>query len=335
MLNKIKLFLVKNFYFKILSLALAIILWIIAIKINNPVVARKYSIKLDLLNVKNLSANNLSLLNEKELSDNKIDVEVRATRDDLKFINKNTDNLKANIDFKNIDGSYEQYINKEFSLPVNISFSNYLNTSRYQILKVYPSKLEINLDKLISEKKKIYYEIDSEPEKNFYIKNVKIDPEDIDVVGAKSIMEIIKPINLNLNAGGAKKNIFTKIPIKIYNKNGIDVTDNLNLSHNEADVFIEIDTYKKISVERPKTIGKIADGYVIKNIDYSPKEIEITGDEKIEIKSLKLPDIDINNASLSKNISYDLNDLLSKYGLEIKKGSENKILVTVDIEKIN
>ena len=335
MLNKIKLFLVKNFYFKILSLVLAIILWIIAIKINNPVVARKYSIKLDLLNIRNLSANNLSLLNEKELSDNKIDVEVRATRDDLKFIDKNTDNLKANIDFKNIDGSYEQYINKGFSLPVNISFSSYLNTSRYQILKVYPSKLEINLDKLISEKKKIYYEIDGEPEKNFYIKNVKIDPEDIDVVGAKSIMEIIKPINLNLNAGGAKKDIFTKIPIKIYNKNGIDVTDNLNLSDNEADVFIEIDTYKKISVERPKTIGKIADGYVIKNIDYSPKEIEITGNEKIEIKSLKLPEIDINNASLSKNISYDLNDLLSKYGLEIKKGSENKILVTVDIEKIN
>ena len=129
MLNKIKLFLVKNFYFKILSLVLAIILWIIAIKINNPVVARKYSIKLDLLNIRNLSANNLSLLNEKELGDNKIDVDVRATRDDLKFIDKNTDNLKANIDFKNIDGSYEQYINKGFSLPVNISFSSYLNTS--------------------------------------------------------------------------------------------------------------------------------------------------------------------------------------------------------------
>ena len=54
-----------------------------------------------------------------------------------------------------------------------------------------------------------------------------------------------------------------------------------------------------------------------------------------EENNLSFIEIDINNASLSKNISYDLNDLLSKYGLEIKKGSENKILVTVDIEKIN
>ena len=48
-----------------------------------------------------------------------------------------------------------------------------------------------------------------------------------------------------------------------------------------------------------------------------------------------MPDININQSSLSKNISYDLNDLLKKYGLEIKKGSESKILVTIDIDKEN
>ena len=333
MWNKVKALFFKNLYFKFLSLILALILWIIAIKINNPVISRKYSVKLDLLNLKNLSNNNFVLLKEKELVDNKIDVEIRATRDDLKFIEKNTDNLKANIDFKNIDMSYAQYINKEFSLPVNINFSSYLNASKYQILRVYPSKLNINLDKLVNQNEKIYYELIGETEKNFYVKNIKVKPETIDITGAQSIIETIKPISIILDVSGAKKNVEAKVPIKIYNKLGADVTDSLNLESKEVEAILEIDSYQKILVDKPNITGKVADGYVIKNIDYSPKEIEVTGNDKIQLKSFKLPDININQSSLSKNISYDLNDLLKKYGLEIKKGSENKILVTIDIDK--
>lgn len=335
MWNKIKSLFFKNLYFKFLSLILALILWIIAIKINNPVISKKYSVNLDLLNLKNLSNNNFVLLKEKELVDNKIDVEIRATRDDLKFIEKNTDNLKANIDFKNIDASYAQYINQEFSLPVNINFSNYLNASKYQILRVYPSKLNINLDKLVSQNEKIYYELTGETEKNFYVKNIKVKPETINITGAQSIVETIKPISIILDVSGAKKNAKAKVPIKIYNKLGTDVTDSLNLENKEVEAILEIDSYQKILVDKPNLIGKVADGYVIKNIDYSPKEIEVTGNNKTQLKSFKLPDININQSSLSKNISYDLNDLLKKYGLEIKKGSESKILVTINIDKEN
>ena len=52
MWNKIKSLFFKNLYFKFLSLILALILWIIAIKINNPVISKKYSVNLDLLNLK-------------------------------------------------------------------------------------------------------------------------------------------------------------------------------------------------------------------------------------------------------------------------------------------
>ena len=324
----------KNILLKLASFAIAIILWIIAVNVNDPTITKIYSLPLELTNIKNLQANNFILLNEKKISDSRIDVQVQATRNDLKFINQNSDNLKANINFKDIDTTYQKYIGENLSMPVNIAFSNYLNSSRYQITNVYPSKVDILLDKFIKIEQQIYYENEGSPAKNYYLKEIKIEPEVIEISGAQSIIEIIKPISLNFSTSSASKNISTKFPIKIYDKNDNDVTDSLTLSNNEVKVLIEIDSYKTITVEKPETIGKVANGYILKSIDYEPKEIEIIGEKKNSIESIKLPPIDIEQASLSKTITYNLNDILQE-GVEIKKGGTDKILITLNIEKTN
>lgn len=324
----------KNILLKLASFAIAIILWIIAVNVNDPTVTKTYSLPLELANIKNLQANDFILLNEKKISESRIDVQVQATRNDLKFIKQNSDNLKASINFKDIDSSYQKYIGENFSMPVNIAFSNYLNSSRYQITNVYPSKVDILLDKFVTISQQIYYENDGSPAKNYYIKEINIEPEIIQISGAQSIIETIKPINLNLSTSGASKNISTKSPIKIYDKNDNDVTDSLTLSNNEVKVSIEIDSYKTIAVEKPETTGKVANGYTLKSIDYEPKEIEIIGGKKNNLESIKLPPIDIDQASLSKTITYNLNDLLQD-GIQIKKGSTDKILITLNIEKTN
>lgn len=324
----------KNILLKLASFAIAIILWIIAVNANDPTVTKTYSLPLELANIKNLQANDFILLNEKKISESRIDVQVQATRNDLKFIKQNSDNLKASINFKDIDSSYQKYIGENFSMPVNIAFSNYLNSSRYQITNVYPSKVDVLLDKFVTINQQIYYENNGNPAKNYYIKEINIEPEIIQISGAQSIIETIKPISLNFSTSGASKNISTKSPIKIYDKNDNDVTDSLTLSSNEVKVSIKIDSYKAVAVEKPETIGKVANGYTLKSIDYEPKEIEIIGDKKNNLESIKLPSINIDQASLSKTITYNLNDLLQD-GIQIKKGSTDKILITLNIEKTN
>ena len=332
-MNKLKQMLTNNISLKLTSLAIAIILWIIAINVNNPTVISTYSLPLEFSNTENLLNNNFVILNEKNIADSKIDVQVQATRNDLKFINQNSDNLKAIINFKDINQSYEKYIGNSLSMPVNISFSNYLNTSRYQITNVYPSKVDIFLDHYVTANEQIYYETDGNPANNYYIKNINIEPDNIKISGAQSIIKSMKPITLNFETASATKNISSKFPIKIYDKNNNDITNNLTLSDKEVKVDIEIDPYKTINVEKPETSGKIADGYELKNIDYEPKKIDITGANKNELTSIKLPSIDIENASLSKTITYDLNEILKNNNLQVKKGSTDKILVTVNIEK--
>lgn len=324
----------KNILLKLASFAIAIILWIIAVNVNDPTVTKTYSLPLELANIKNLQANDFILLNEKKISESRIDVQVQATRNDLKFIKQNSDNLKASINFKDIDSSYQKYISENFSMPVNIAFSNYLNLSRYQITNVYPSKVDILLDKFVTISQQIYYENDGSPAKNYYIKEINIEPEIIQISGAQSIIETIKPISLNFSTSGVSKNISTKSPIKIYDKNDNDVTDSLTLSNNEVKVSIEIDSYKTVAIEKPETTGKVANGYTLKSIDYEPKEIEIIGDKKNNLESIKLPPINIDQASLSKTITYNLNNLLQD-GIQIKKGSTDKILITLNIEKTN
>lgn len=333
-MNKIKKILTSNILLKLTALIIAITLWLIAINVNNPTVTSTYSLPLEFSNAENLSDNGFIMLNEKNIVDSKIDVQVQATRNDLKFINQNPDNLKATINFKDINSSYEKYVGNSLSMPVNISFSNYLNSSRYQIINVYPSKVDIFLDHYVTANEQIYYETIGEVANNYYIKDINIEPQNLKLYGAQTIIESIKPITLKIDTTSATKNIVTKIPIKIYDNDNDDVTNNFILSDKEVKVKVEIDSYKTIDIEKPETIGKVADGYTLKSIDYEPKKIDITGENKKDVSSIKLPTIDIDNSSLSKTITYNLNDILEN-NLQVKKGNTDKILVTINIEKNN
>ena len=332
--NKLKDILLHNILLKFTSLGLGIVLWVIAVNTNNPVISVTYTLPIELVNTENLKANNFTLLNEKKISDSKIDVQVQATRKNLKFVSKNSDSLKANLNFKDIDATYEQYIGKNFSMPVSISFPNYLNSSNYQITNVYPSNIDILLDNYAEANEQIYYETDGEPAQNYYIEDIDIEPDSLKISGPKSIIDLIKPITLNLSTLGITKGLSAKFPIKIYDKNDNEVTDNLTLTDKYANVTIKIDSYQTVPVEKPQTIGKISDGYVLKNIDYEPKSIEITGKEKNKISSIKLPSIDINQSSLDRTITYDLNKILQD-GIKIRKGSADKVTVTLSIAKQN
>lgn len=333
-MNKIKKILTSNILLKLTALVIAITLWLIAINVNNPTVTSTYSLPLEFSNAENLSDNGFIMLNEKNIADSKIDVQVQATRNDLKFINQNPDNLKATINFKDINSSYEKYVGNSLSMPVNISFSNYLNSSRYQIINVYPSKVDIFLDHYITANEQIYYETVGEVANNYYIKDINIEPQNLKLYGAQTIIETIKPITLKIDTTSATKNIVTKIPIKIYDNDNDDVTNNFILSDKEVKVKVDIDSYKTVDIEKPETIGKVADGYTLKSIDYEPKKIDITGENKKDVSSIKLPAINIDNSSLSKTITYNLNDILEN-NLQVKKGNTDKILVTINIEKNN
>ena len=328
-MSKIKL--IDNISLKLASLFIAVILWIIAINVGNPTITRTYSLTPEFLNTNILSENNFVMLNEKNILDTKIDVKVQATRNDLKFINKNSDNLKAVINFK--DAS-KYTLGTPLSMDINIIFSSYLNSSRYQITNVYPSKIDVILDNLVTSIEQIYYETNGEPAKNYYIRDIDIKPQNITLSGAESIMKSIKPININLETANASKDIFIKKPIKIYDKNDNDITNNLSLEHKEVEIEIKIDSYKTINIEKPEVTGAVAEGYILKNIDYEPKKIEIIGENKSPIENLKLPTIDIENSSASKTVTYDLENILPE-GVQIKKDNPNKIIVTIDIEKID
>ena len=106
------------------------------------------------------------------------------------------------------------------------------------------------------------------------------------------------------------------------------------MSNKEVKVKVDIDSYKTKNKKKPETIGKVADGYTLKSIDYEPKKIDITGENKKDVNSIKLPAINIDNSSLSKTITYNLNDILEN-NLQVKKGNTDKILVTINIEKNN
>lgn len=317
----------NNVSLKLASIAIAIVLWIIAINVNNPVITTTYSIPLEFSNMDSLTNNNLVLSNERKLKDTRIDVQVQATRDDLKFISQNTDNLKANVNLKDIK------LAEKTSLPVSISFSNYLINSRYQITKVYPSKIDAVFENIVLANEQVYYELEGTPAENYFISNIHITPENIKITGAESIVSTIKPISFKLDVSKAKSEVNSKFPVRIFDNNDNDITDSVTIDNKEINIVASVEEYKKIPVERPNINGTVAEGYTIRETYYEPKNVELVG--KSDITAIKLPDIDINNASETKTFTFSLKDIANTKDIRLKDSEHNNIVVTVVVEKVN
>jgi YbbR domain-containing protein len=314
----------NNILLKLSAVLIAFVIWIIVVNIENNKIIMTYFLKPELLNKEELSEKKIVLLDEKKVKDSVVEVKIQAARNDFKFINKN---LKAILNFSNIASTDVNNID------VHILFSEYIDRNSYRVLKIYPEKIEINLDNLVNREEKVYYELKNKPADGFYLKNIKIIPELVNISGAKSLLDNLSPLNLILDVYNLKKDTSRSEIIKLFDKEKNDISDNFTLSDKEIKFEIEVDSYKKINIEKPKLMGNINDNYLLKNIDYEPKQIEIIGENKDLIDTLKIFEIDVDGACLSKTIEFNIGELLPK-GIFLKPDSNNdKLLISIEIEK--
>ncbi|MBQ2880586.1 MAG: hypothetical protein IJE27_07820 [Anaerotignum sp.] len=88
-MKKFKELLFKDFGWKLLSIAIATILWFMVINIDQPVDTRTYSRPLIIQNMEVLTDRGLTAGNLEELKNTKINVKVKAQRTALDRLNQN------------------------------------------------------------------------------------------------------------------------------------------------------------------------------------------------------------------------------------------------------
>jgi len=309
--------LTRNIGLKVLSVILAAILWLVITNVDDPVMTEDFTN----VTVEILHEDAITSLDQvyEVLEGETIDFTVAARR-------SIADNLTSS-DFR-VTADFEK-LSDVYAVTINISCPRYaddvtVTDGLYQVMKV-------NLEELEEKHYKVNVVQKGEPAEGYYIAE-KAANTILRVSGPKSKMERIKDVIVEVDVTEISGSFRTTEEPKALDEEGMEI-DATNLSFSEPKVTINIGVYKtkKIDLQIIAT-GKPAKGYVMTNIEYEPKKIEVAGEKDVleHISSLTFTE---NITGARKNIEKEIS-LQEQLGEGIILVGENQTaVINITIEK--
>jgi YbbR domain-containing protein len=313
-MKELKNWFLKNIDIKLLSLFLAIILWLYIAGGENPMVENFIDISITQTNL----GEDLVI---KEFPAN-VSVGIRGP-----------ENIINNISSHQIKGIVNlSEISKEGLYKLKVEVIPPKNT---QITRIIPSEIKVEVEKVLTKEIEVEYSLIGVPEKGHSLTDEpQFNPSKVKIIGAQSVLENIKQIICAIDISGIKEDLSKKINVKAVDVNG-DEVEEVKIEPDIVEVSISLTRgypEKQLTV-KPKIIGKPAPGYYISEILSNPDEIKIFGNySKISnIKFLETTPIDV--SGITKTLSVKVPPALEE-GLNIVEGEIELIEVTIQVKEV-
>ncbi len=212
--------LLNNIFLKILSVVLAISMWIIVATSEYDQIQFSVPVKL-----KNVPDNRVAVTDE-----NLVNVTLRGSRLILNSLSYN--DISVEIDISSFTGYKTTY---------RIKNSDIKTPSGVEVVRVAPSVINITIDNIISKKVDVTPSFVGEPAKGFKVNTLEIKPSSVEVEGAASLLNDIKFIEtLPINLSGKNKKVNYSVGMK--RLSGIK-----NIDPSQVDVIV---TFQEDIVQR-------------------------------------------------------------------------------------
>ncbi len=289
--------LTNNLGLKLISVGLAIILWIIVVSIDDPVITRTFSgIEVEVLNADAVTSQGKTY----EILDgsNNIAVSVSAKRSILEKISK--DYIKATADLKEMTILNSAAIN--------------VRTTRYSdmISSITPltKNLKLAVEDLDKKQLSITVETIGNPAKGYVVGNNSPSVNITTVSGAASKVSKITRAVATVDVSGRTSNIRTGAEVVLYDGNGDPVnSSSVSVSVKEIVVDVDILETKEISVSATVS-GTTAEGFAYTGlVSVDPETILVAGSGTAfnNLESIVIPAEDISIEGITEDKSYVLN----------------------------
>jgi len=247
----------------------------------------------------------------------KVEIKIRGSKQRITTIKESS--VVAYIDLKDLDTGTH-------NLEVKVESPSFL-----KVVEIYPSRISVYLDKMISIEKNIRVDFIGSLKTGLIIEEPEIMPNKISINGPSKKIETIRDVSITIDLTTINSDITLSSIPKIKDGLGNDIT---GLSFNPSIVTINIKVKSILSSKVvpviPNLIGEISGDYGIKKVTISPSIVTIFGkvDELTNINYLQTEEIKISNLSESKIFN---TKLILPNNIEIKE--ENKISIQIIIEK--
>lgn len=331
---------INKFTLKVLSLIIAILIWLLVRNVDDPIVVRTfYEIPVSIENASYLAEN----LEIPLLVDGKDTVKVRVKGASSVVSKLKKEDIKAVADMT-------QIISKDTTpimVPVEVTGTGISDSD----ITVRPRNIQVDIEKQKSVEKTIAVSTgDTQPDKDYEIGNLKANPEKVTISGPETIINKIDKVVALIDVTGRKEsNIEIKSQLKIYDKNLDELSpkqlEYLNIKEiSDNTIRIQAQFWKvKQNVKiKAEYSGEPKRGYEVDSINLVPDTISVAGtDEALkkleqEGNTLEIPGkyIDVTDKAGDFEQNIDLSELLPE-DLKLVRDLNSSVIATVKILPYN
>lgn len=283
----------KNFT-KLLSVFLAIFLWVYVVAVENPPTTIKIpNVPIKLVNTESLNQRGLAISSDEDYY---MDISIEGTRSDV--LKVSVDDIIVTADVFGY-GVGENYIPVTVTLPDSVTIANQKTT-----------RLTINIEELVSVYKPISVIFSGVLDPKLEATVFDITPEEVEVKGAKSRVANVNSVNATIDSSKLtdESKTFTTDLITV-DRSGEEVS-NIKMSADTADIKASVYYTKEVPLE-VEVLGEVDKAYQVTEMNI-PQKVEIKGlKEDLEgVNKVIAAPINISNVTATTKVplSVDLPD---------------------------
>ncbi len=310
----------NNWGFKILALALAIVIWLVIVNIEDPEKSRVMTVP-------------VSVENEEYLLDQGYSYEIDG-RSEVSFTVSGARTIIEDLsesDFKATADLSE--INEDMdSVPIQISVTRFNSGLTLQKRTQY---LDITVEKIISKDFEIQVEEKGTAPENRNVSIVSVNPSTVTVTGPESILSSVAEARVTVDISNSNDDFSRNEEITLWDESGKQVEDSkITLSDRQATVQLSVDARKDVTLTA-KTSGTPEEGYQVTSIECNPEKTTVAGadDALSALTGLELTsdELDVTDKNESFTVEVPITNALPS-GIILAEGAPSMTTVKVTIE---
>lgn len=320
----------NNLSLKILSVAIAILIWLLVVNADNPIGTKSFVIgDVQLLNEAYLDADGkMCMQDDKQES---IRVTIKTNRKTLDRITAS--DIKAVADLQQAVSLNTDPV----MVPITVSCDKVLPDN----IEVTPQNLSIHIeDKDTQEFVVNVTTNNTKPDKGYEVGTLTSNPEKLKITGPTSLINKIDKVNASVDVDGASEDVTEETDVKIIDKNGEEFTDTDMAYLNISKVSVTARLWKVRPEVRIKAEyeGAPADGYEVESISTTPNVISVAGSDEAlsaleeQNNTITIPSsaTDVSGKDSDYEVKINISDYLSQ-GLKLTSDSSEDVFVRVNI----
>lgn len=300
----------------VICLLLSIGLWVYVTNVENKIRTTEISkIPVELINTEALTSSKLALTPNQELY---VTLKVEGNTSDINKIKKS--DFKVQVDLS-------EYAWKKGENKVPVSIVDYPIT--VSIRNTNTLTVSVKIEDMVEKTMPITSDIIVTPRQGYFASVATIDPKEVKVTGAESVVTRVSSLVVSDNKGDVFENVVGSYDIKPLDEDGNEVLGVL-LSEKSANVEIKVSKGKSVKVN-VVTTGQLPNGLKLKSIESNKKFVEILGPKEIldTISEVNSTPLNLSSINESKDVSLGI---VIPEGLKLSQG-EDYITVKVNVIK--